>query len=527
MCVFRNDTARRVVRLAALVLAAGCAESQAPRIAELNRQALEAYDAGELGRARALLVRAIKTARKEGLDEGPTAARTYLNLGAVDVATNDRGEALRDFGIALSLAPDIEPGADIANPTLKRTLAVARLQLKRGRGAAAAAVADRNSHGQGKGRDEAAEEEPREAPAVREGKESTVAAKVNRKRVAAEDQEPDLPANVSQPLYCPAPDEAPPAAEIPLRCVSGPGVSVSSVVLYYRPAGSESFTPVPMVRSRKGWYEGVVPASALVGKTLQYYVEALGPGKQVATSNGQPDSPNLVIIRPGAAPVGLGPLAAVQRVRRESGPEVEDDPLVRSESERQQKVHETLVNRRRPSSFWAGLGIGSGIGWHPQRQLEFRYKDAVAAGISPAGLMQLSPEVGWQVNGDWAVSLQTRHQFIPESGSGDDQLGNPAHGAFAVLVRGYRYFGDRNGQPFVSAALGVGQGFRLVVPPHPEAGIRRNDTVRGGPLLIGPGAGYLYNFNSHFGWAAEARLLAGIPDKAALVEILTGAQLGF
>jgi hypothetical protein len=524
-------------------LLAACAAT--PKVAspgqvlDLDRQAVDSYQAGELPRARELLEKAVAAGEKAGLADEKPLAQAYLDLGAVHLAEGDRQAALGSFGVALSLVPEIEPTPDIANPNLKKALAVARIQLKRNRGAAAIAVAARQrdrggEEPQAQGKDEdkpagkaapAPEEKAAAAPAEPPAKEASPTAKV---ASAADSEEPDLPANVPQPLYCPLPDEAPPSEEVPLRCVSAPTATVASMVLFYRPAGSETFTPVPMVRSRKGWYEGVVPASALVGKTLQYYVEARGPSKEVATSNGSSDSPNLVIIRNGAAPVGRGALAAAQYRREPSNAgEVEDNPLARTERDRERDVERSAASHRRVNALWIGLGLGSGFGWHPRKQLEFRNDDAVAAGFSPAGLMHLSPEIGWQWTRHVAVSLQSRHQFIPESGSGDDRLGSPAHGALAVLLRGYYYFGDGSGQPFLSGAVGGGDGFRLVVPPHPEVGVVRNDTIRGGPLLVGPGAGYLYNFNNHFAWVAEARALVGIPETAVVFELSTGAQVGF
>jgi tetratricopeptide (TPR) repeat protein len=533
-----SDRGRLISLVAVVSLSAACAGKvvQSPRrVADLDREAVEAYQAGELPHARALLTKAVTTAENAGLEDDPVTARAYLDLGAVHLAEGDRSEALGNFGIALSIDPDIEPSPDIVTPTLKQTMAVARIQLKRGRGSAMVAVTARKkelaSSADGTtrrvrarpARDEDEGDEPRVS--VREpkevgGREGKLAAR------SAVDAEPDPPANLPQPLYCPAPEEAPPEAAVPMRCVSSPTVAVSSVVLFYRPAGSESFTRVPMVRSRKGWYRGVVPASALVGKTLQYYVEALGPAKNVATTNGQADSPNLMIIRPGAALVGRGALAVADG-SREPALEVDEDPLVQSERLRAEVARPAPPYRRRSGAFWVGLGLGSGVGWHPIRNLEFRTEDKVQAGFSPAGLMQVTPEIGWQWHPEWAVSLQSRHQLIPESGSGDDRQGAPAHGANAVLLRVYRYFGGARGQPFVSGAVGGGDGFRLVVPPHPMMNVFRNDTVRGGPFLIGPGVGYLYNFNAHFAWAAEARALIGLPDSAALVELSTGAQLAF
>jgi tetratricopeptide (TPR) repeat protein len=538
----------RLFCLASLLALGACATAKKPpvsqHVAALDREALDAFAAGEFPRARGLLRRAIAAGEKAGAgrhgreeeaaasEDVDALARAYLDLGAVYLAEGDRGEALRNFGLALSLAPDIDPSADIGTPALKKVLAVARVQVKRGRGAAAAAVAARRREVGSKDGEEPKADQGPEKAAAREAppKEAPVTAKVEHRAHAhaQPDDEPDLPANVTQPLYCPVPDEAPPSEEVPLRCVSGPAVDVASMMLFYRPAGSESFTPVPMMRSRKGWYEGVVPASALVGKTLQYYVEARTPAKEVATTNGTTDSPNLMIIREGAAPVGRGTLAAARfrRDRAERAPEVEEDPLARSDKEREEQAAPN-ESHRRVHAIWVGMGIGSGFGWHPKRQLEFRYEDQVDAGLSSEGLLHVTPEIGWMWTSNVALSLQTRHQVIPETGSGDDRLGSPAHGALAVLLRIYRYFGNGQGQPFINAAVGVGDGFRLYVPPHPEVNVIRNDTIRGGPFLVGAGGGYLYNFNSHFGLVAESRILYGLPDKAAILEVSGGGQLAF
>jgi hypothetical protein len=349
---------------------------------------------------------------------------------------------------------------------------------------------------------------------------------------APEDEEPDLPATVPQPIYCPTPDEAPPEAEIALRCVPRPGVSIGKMVLFYRSAGKEEFVSVPMTRSHKGWYSGLVPASAVVGKSLQYYVEAQATNKKT-TSNGQSDSPNLMSIRAGAPPVGRGTLAAAH-FKSTAGEVKEEDPLQASEREREREELVSADHRRRPRRIFVGAGIGSGYGWHARRVLEFNSEKAVLGGFSPAGLLQVTPEIGYQYDERYAFSLQTRHQIIPETGSGDTKSGHPPHSAFAVLARGYRFFGQSNGQPFVTGTLGAGNGFRLVVPPHPDTSadtgmltLNRNDTIRGGPVVLGPGAGFLYHFTPHFAWMIEGRLLAGVPDFAVMGELSTGAQATF
>ena len=532
--------------LLACLLSGACAststDTASRKMLDLNREALDAYQAGKLAHARDLLTEAVTVGKKNGLTKHNTMARTYLDLGAIYLAMNERDKGLRQLGLALRIQPDIEPSDQIATAPVKKALARARTEVEKRRGQAA--------------HEKPEEKEPPPAPPPRKHETPPPRAVVKatpppapkitppppvekpappekpapvvaKEAPPPDDEEPDLPANVPQPLYCPTPDEAPPAAEIALRCVPRPGISFNRIVLFYRSAGSEIFTPVPMLRSRKGWYSGMVPASAVVGKSLQYYVEAQIPGKKAATSNGQSDSPNLLSIREGAAQVGKGTLAAAHFKKEPTAAAKEENPLLEAEREREELAGESADHRRRPHAIFLGAGIGSAYGWHLKRVLEFRTEQAVAGGFSPGSLLQVTPELGYQYDERTAYSLQLRYQYIPETGSGDTKMGHPQHSAWAVLARACRLFGAGNLQPFVTGTAGGGQGFRLVVPPHPEAGVTRNDTIRGGPLVIGPGAGFVYNVTRNFAWATEVRVLAGLPDLAVMAELSTGGQLAF
>jgi hypothetical protein len=536
-----------LVAIAYLSALGACAstEGASRKMLDLNRQALASYEAGKLPRARDLLVQAVSVGKKNGLTKHNTMARTYLDLGAVYLALNERDKGLRNIGLALRIQPDIEPTDPIATPAVEKALARARVELERRRSATAAADKEEKAEkAEEKAEKSEKAEKPETAPPKKEAPPPRAIVKAAPEKIekvvekapppaekvaAAEpppvdDEEPDLPANVPQPLYCPIPDEAPPAELIALRCVPRPGVSFARIMLFYRSAGSEGFTQVPMVKSRKGWYSGMVPASAVVGKSLQYYVEAQLTGKKTATSNGHSDSPNLLSIREGAAKVGQGTLAAAHF--KKDTPVVEakdDDPLLAAERAREREVTVSSDHRRRVGSVFVGAGIGTGYGWHGKRTLEFRYDQAVLTGFSPGGL-HISPELGYQYDERYAFAAQIRFQYIPESGSGDTRAGSPAHGAWAAFARAYRFLGTANGQPFLSGTVGAGQGFRLIVPPNP---LPRNDTIRGGPFVLGPGAGFLYHFTPHFAWNAEVRLLAGLPDFAVLAEFSTAGQVSF
>jgi tetratricopeptide (TPR) repeat protein len=537
-----TDRIRLLGRLAGVLVCAftlaasspGCGtsatETASRRMMALDRKALQAYEAGELLRAKKLLVEAVSIGRKNGLTDHETMARTYLDLGAVYLAMEDRDRSIRTLGLALRIQPDIEPIAEIATPPLKRAMATARQRIKRTAGAQA--VARKEPEPAAEPRPERPVErkarppEPEPEPEAKPEPPPKVAARP--KRRSSNVEEPDLPATIPQPLFCAAPEEIPPESEIPMRCVAQPQIAFGRMMLFYRPAGSETFTPVPMVRSRKGWYQGLVPAAATAGKSLQYYVEAQGPSNRVATSNGQADSPNLVLIREGAPPAREGALAAAHLERSEPEAKVssdDEDPIAESEKEREREALEATRERR--GRYFVGAGIGTGLGWHGRRVLEFRTEDAVEPGVSPAGLLHLTPEVGMLLGESWALSLQSRHQFIPEQGAGDGKPGAPHHSAHAVFARVYYFFGEDPLQFFFTLTAGGGEGFRLVIPPNTAAGVARNDTVRGGPWVAGPSFGVKYHLTDHIGVLGEGRVLYGFPDQAGVVELSTSGQITF
>jgi len=109
--------------------------------------------------------------------------------------------------------------------------------------------------------------------------------------------------------------------------------------------------------------------------------------------------------------------------------------------------------------------------------------------------------------------------------------GSPAHGANSVLAKLAYAFGQKSAQFQVSFCAGGGEGFRLQVPPKrtndPKTTLPRNDTVRAGPFIFGPGVGFLYHFFPAFAWGAEARGLMGTPNSGYAVEINTGPQVAF
>jgi hypothetical protein len=182
------------------------------------------------------------------------------------------------------------------------------------------------------------------------------------------------------------------------------------------------------------------------------------------------------------------------------------------------------------------MGAGSGVGWHPRRNLEFKKKAVVAQRVALSSLGHLAPEIGYQWSDTLSFSVQGRFQKIFGEGSGSVEKTSPAKGAVAVVLKATRYWSFENLQLFTSANIGGGDGFRLVVPPPPPPPLNSTpdptlpvltDTVDGGPVIFGPGAGLMYNFTKQFAALLEVKALLGLHHFAAVLDVAASAQVIF
>ena len=107
------------------------------------------------------------------------------------------------------------------------------------------------------------------------------------------------PATGSEWRHTPV-DAAPPDQPLDVRVVMPVSKGVK-VYVYYRGAGESEFNQVQMKRhgSEK---VGRIPAAAMSGKSMQYYVEGKDDKGNVVKSFGSPSDPNIVRIDASAAP---------------------------------------------------------------------------------------------------------------------------------------------------------------------------------------------------------------------------------
>jgi hypothetical protein len=290
---------------------------------------------------------------------------------------------------------------------------------------------------------------------------------------------------------------------------------------------------VPATRTSPTSFAVVIAGKAVSGRSLQYHLEARDASGAIVGTAGSADSPAVLLVK---SPDGANGEPSVEtsrpkaRTASRKAPS-DEDPLAGVAAERRQAQRAARLHRREGGAMFAGLALGSGYGWHPRAPLELRRDLDVQPGLNTGGDFHVLPEVGYQLSDDLALSLQVRVQIIQSRGSGDPTAGKPARGAVAAIARAQWFFGDDNTRFVASGNVGAGDAFRLVVPPRTDGdantALPRHDTIRGGPLVLGPGAGVIHHFTSAIAAGAEIRTLVGAPNFAVVFDVGAGLQVGF
>ncbi len=97
------------------------------------------------------------------------------------------------------------------------------------------------------------------------------------------------------------PDETPPGKPLDIRAMVPEKGGPFKLMMYWRAAGQADFTIVEMQR-RYFEYVGRIPATAMGGKSVQYYLIVKDPAGKTYAKAGSPTQPNLVLVVEGAKP---------------------------------------------------------------------------------------------------------------------------------------------------------------------------------------------------------------------------------
>jgi hypothetical protein len=525
-----------ILLAAAPARAAGAArvsESPTDRVIALNKRAFADIQSQHYQAAKYWLDEALVISETAGLENDEMSARTYVHLAAVALGgPKDRGEALRYLDFALKINPNIAltPGLEIAG------LRSAYLQAREQAGLPpnpdpTAPNFDPSLPGLESAEDQARDESAMdELPGSLAGVLSAIASQaaaqppVRATYAAALVQEPDLPARVPVPVYCILPLDLLPGQDLIVRCVTQKRPRKSSATFHYRPDGKDvPFGELPMDRSPKGWLVAVLPASVLDGKPLSYYVTAQLPDVQQTFYLAYPEAPRALAVRSDllAGGSGVQANAAEQSHARDDG-----------SADRQ-------PHRRPVDSLSFAIGVGSGVVYHGRSTVDSNANiqgtttaATVKEGFSPASIVQIEPELGYQVTRRLSVSLMGRYQYAPADGNtsrpGRDEK-NVITSAFALFLQArLSSVTMGNFQTYVTGAAGFGRSFLAVIDRDCEGGscsLDHSDTVHGGAAALAAGMGVLYHLSPQLGVFAEAREIATLPTFMALTEINLGVAM--
>jgi hypothetical protein len=313
--------------------------------------------------------------------------------------------------------------------------------------------------------------------------------------------------------------KSPQGSAIQIKATVDPGLGAKKVVLSFSADGADEFAEKDMKEDPPGsgnWV-GEIPASAAQGGIIDYFIEAQGEDDKILAAKGSNDH-TLKIALTG---VGGQPLGTATRKKKPS--------------------EEAPKEEGGESSWYVGLGLGSGMGWTSGAG------DVSGNRISPAGfslssLGQVTGEFGYFWNPDLLLSLQFRFQYVtgatsfPTTSSvdcGGDFNCSPASNAFAGFARASFFLAEGDFRPYVLGTVGLGQIRHLAsfdsLPANCGASKNQTcvDTVAAGPVFVGAGGGLLYSLSSSFALTLGANLLLGFTTFTFHVDLNAGVAMMF
>jgi hypothetical protein len=408
-----------------------------------NKKAMESFDMLEFEQARSTLGEALQLAKKSKLGKDKVVARTYLNLGIVEYAgLKDEDAAKSAFTQAVAIDPNIQIDVAYKTEGMNELLST----VKKGGGGKGGGEEPTLSGDGGEGAADCDAIEGIDHTLVESGK-----------------------AGVPQTI----------SARV------GSGVGAEKVSLFYRGQGSVDFTEVPMTRRDGCSFEAKIPASAMKGDAVHYYVAAL-KGKKALASRGSSGSPNIIDLGGGGGGSGdENPLAS-------SGGGSDGDVSGGVEPEATGGKKTVFVS----------LAVGTG-GGYVTGTTEVADSE-VGCCFAPA-LLHLFPEIGYYLSRKLSLSAAFRMGFA----LGANVMGH-ATAAPAGLLR-VRYALDESGAGFqVSGAIGGGIIRHTVKVEEAPSGMDK-DTTASGPFLIGGGLGYTKPVTGSMSFVGELNALAAAP----------------
>jgi hypothetical protein len=466
---------------------------------QLNKEAVQAYQAHKTDDAKRLLRQALDLCDASGLSQHPIKARTLVHFGIVLIGGSHQRElGIKQFRKALEIQAEIGLTKALVTPELQQAFD----EAKRGDKPEPAKAEPKPDKPEGLGDDATEEAAPAPtAPAPEPPPPSTPPAAV----------EPSEPAVPSTGLDHEPVTHAKPNTAISITVNVDAGLKFDKIVLAYRPNGAADYLGRELKQVDPGIYSAEIPQRATSGTLVAYYLEAQDQNGDPVAARGSADKPLVIML-------GEPRVAKKSAKGDEDGDDDGDDD-----------------DDENGSKFFVGLLVGSGAGYasgNGDNDLATQYS---SGGIALAKAIQISPELGYWIRPDLMLSLQIRYQIVTGPTGFKDSSGtfhHPANFALAAFAKATWMLGHGRLRPLLSLALGGGQIRHVVTHPTlKNCGQDQHtdciDTIAAGPVLAGGGAGIMYSLTPRFALLAVANAQIGAPDFTFNLDANIGAAVGF
>jgi len=473
--------------------AAQTAEDAVAKITQMNRDAVNAYQAKKFDDARKVLKQALDLAESNGLDEHPITARTHIHMGIVIIGGfKQRDLGIKQFKKALEIEPTINLTKALVTPELTDAFSEAKAEGK----------SDGKSEAKSPG---AATAPPASTDAAEPPSEPPVAPP------PTAGTEPSPAASGAAGLTHEAVREAKQGSAISITVGVSGDLKFDKLVLAYRPEGASEFLGREMKEVADHRYGAEIPTTATTGNVVAYYIEADDAEGTAVASKGTVEGPMTIALSGGhiavnkkAPPGGDG------------GEEEEEAPDYR---------------------YFAALSLGTGFGWATGVGDVNHDVTINPAGMAWAKLGHIAPEVGYWMSASLMLSLQLRYQFI--TGTTDVYYGgkvyHAANYAFAAFAKATWRWDHEKMHPFFSLSAGAGQirhvvtfGSKLI---STKCGANNDqtcvDTIAAGPILVGPGGGVSYDLTDRLSLIGQVNSVLGFPNFTFNIDVNAGVGMAF
>ncbi|HTL36509.1 MAG TPA: hypothetical protein VL326_25425, partial [Kofleriaceae bacterium] len=396
---------------------------------------------------------ALSIAKKAKLEKDPIVAKAYLDLGIVSFVNNDPDGAKLNFLSAIQIDPKIQIDAAYKSAEMAKLLESVRTEASGG-GDTKTGGGDTKTGGGGDTTEPAAA---------------------------------GVDCTTVQGLQHTIIDEAKAGGAVPIEALIGTDVTATRVSVLYRPEGATDFTEVKLKKEGDCKYTGSIPAAAMKGTLVHYYVAAYGDGPKPIASKGSSGSPNIIEIS-GVAAAGAGdnedPIKA-------GGGGGGGGASVSSGVEIGPKKARVLI------AATGGTGFGYVTG---QTEGDNTVKNCCIGN----SLVVVQPEIGYFVKPQLSISIAGRIGFPV----GANVEGHATAALGGVVRARYALAPDGQGVRFMGQ-IGGGVMRNTIKLDNSMPGMD-TDVVAQGPLLFGGGVGFAKRLSGSVSFIADLSALAGI-----------------